>query len=33
MANLHVALLDRMGVQTEQLGDSNGELQHLSDLT
>jgi hypothetical protein len=33
MANLHVALLDRMGVQADQLGDSNGELQHLSDLT
>lgn len=33
MTNLHVALLDRMGVQTEALGDSNGELNHLSDLS
>jgi Protein of unknown function (DUF1552) len=33
MTNLHIALLDRMGVEVEKLGDSNGELQYLSDLT
>jgi hypothetical protein len=32
MSNLHLALLDRLGVDTQQLGDSNGELKHLSDL-
>jgi hypothetical protein len=33
MANLFLAMLDRMGVPTEHLGDSNGELNHLTDLT
>ncbi len=33
MTNLHLGLLDRMGVQTESLGDSEGELVHLSDLS
>jgi hypothetical protein len=33
MTNLHIALLDRMGVEVEKLGDSNGELQYISDLT
>lgn len=33
LENLFLALLDRMGVKEEHLGDSNGELQHLSDLT
>jgi hypothetical protein len=33
MTNLHLALLDRMGVRAESLGDSNGELNHLTDLT
>jgi hypothetical protein len=32
MTNLYLALLDRMGVKPEAIGDSNGELQHLQDL-
>jgi hypothetical protein len=32
MNNLHLALLDRMGVRIDSLGDSNGELTALSDL-
>ena len=32
MANLYLAMLDRMGVKPEHLGDSNGELNHLTDL-
>jgi hypothetical protein len=32
MANLYVAMLDRMGVPVEKLGDSNGELGYLSDI-
>jgi len=32
MGNLYVALLDRMGVPVESLGDSNGKLGYLSDL-
>jgi len=32
MANLYVALLDRLGVPVESLGDSNGKLGYLSDL-
>jgi len=32
MTNLYLALLDRMGVKMETLGDSRGELEHLSDL-
>jgi hypothetical protein len=32
MANLFLAMLDRMGVPTGKLGDSNGVLEHLSDL-
>jgi hypothetical protein len=32
MTNLYLAMLDRMGVQPEAIGDSNGELQHLADL-
>ena len=32
MANLFVAMLDRMGVPVESLGDSNGELGYLSDI-
>jgi len=32
MANLFVAMLDRMGVPTEKMGDSNGELGYLTDL-
>ena len=32
MTNLYVAMLDRMGVPVESLGDSTGELGYLSDL-
>jgi Protein of unknown function (DUF1552) len=32
MANLHVAMLDKMGVPAESLGDSNGKLGYLADL-
>jgi len=32
MANLYLSMLDRMGVQVEQHGDSNGRLEGLSDL-
>jgi len=32
MGNLFVAMLDRMGVPVESLGDSNGKLGYLSDL-
>lgn len=32
MANLFTAMLDRMGVRVETLGDSNGRLGYLSDL-
>ncbi len=32
MTNLYLAMLDRMGIPTETLGDSSGNLEHLSDL-
>lgn len=32
MTNLYLSLLDRMGVQPEKLGDSNGRVEHLADL-
>jgi len=32
MGNLYVAMLDRMGVPVESLGDSNGKLGYLSDI-
>lgn len=32
MANLFLAMLDRVGVPAETLGDSNGKLDHLTDL-
>ena len=32
MANLFVAMLDRMGVPVESLGDSRGELGYLSEI-
>lgn len=32
MANLYVAMLDRMGVPVESLGDSNAELGYLSEI-
>jgi hypothetical protein len=30
--NLLLAMLDKAGVPTEKLGDSTGELEHLSDI-
>jgi hypothetical protein len=32
LTNLQLSMLDKVGVVTEQLGDSNGLLTHLSDL-
>ena len=32
MTNLYVAMLDRVGVPVESVGDSNGKLGYLSDL-
>jgi len=32
MSNLYISLLERMDVNVEHLGDSTGELQHLSDI-
>ncbi len=32
MTNLYLAMLDRMNVHAELLGDSKGELEHLSDI-
>jgi hypothetical protein len=32
MTNLYVALLDHMGVPMEKFGDSNGKLEHLTEL-
>ena len=32
MTNLYLAMLDRMGVKPETLGDSNGRVEHLADL-
>jgi hypothetical protein len=32
MTNLYLSVLDRMGVRAETIGDSNGMLQHLTDL-
>ena len=32
MTNLYVAMLDHMGITPEQIGDSTGELEHLTDL-
>ena len=32
MTNLYLSLLERMNVPTERLGDSTGQLQHLSEL-
>lgn len=33
MNNLYVAMLDHMGVTPEHIGDSTGELEHLTDLS
>jgi hypothetical protein len=32
MANLYLAMLGRMGVNTESLGDASGKLEHLSEI-
>ncbi|MDQ3650743.1 MAG: DUF1552 domain-containing protein [Acidobacteriota bacterium] len=32
MTNLYLTLLDRMGVRPEKIGDSNGKIEHLTDL-
>jgi hypothetical protein len=32
ITNLYMALLDRMDVHPESIGDSNGMLEHLTDL-
>jgi hypothetical protein len=32
MTNLFLTMLDRMGVQPEKLGDSTGQIEHLTDL-
>jgi hypothetical protein len=32
MANMFVAMLERMGYPAEKLGDSSGELGYLTDL-
>jgi Protein of unknown function (DUF1552) len=32
MTNLYVSLLDRMNVKTDKLGDSTGQLEHLTEL-
>ena len=32
MANLYMTLLDRMGVHAEQMGDSTGVIDHLTDV-
>ena len=32
MTNLYLSMLDIMGVQPESVGDSNGKLEHLSDI-
>jgi hypothetical protein len=33
VANLYLSMLDAMGVPTEKLGDSQGRLNYLTDLT
>ena len=32
MTNLFVTMLDRLGVGREQIGDSTGQVEHLSDF-
>jgi hypothetical protein len=32
MTNLYITLLDRMGIQPESIGDSTGQLQHVTDI-
>jgi hypothetical protein len=33
MTNLYLTLLDRMGVPSEQLGDSTGRIEHLTEVS
>jgi hypothetical protein len=33
MTNLFLTLLDRMGVQAEQIGDSTGRVDHLTQVS
>jgi hypothetical protein len=32
MTNLYLTMLDKMGVREEKIGDSNGRIEHLSDV-
>ena len=32
LTNLQLSMLDKIGVATERLGDSSGQLTHLSDV-
>jgi hypothetical protein len=32
MTNLYLTLLDRMGIEPESIGDSTGQLQHVTDI-
>ena len=32
MTNMYMTLLDRMGVHAEQMGDSTGVIDHLTDV-
>ena len=32
MTNLYLTLLDRMGVPSEKIGDSTGQIEHLGDV-
>jgi hypothetical protein len=32
ITNLHLSMLDKMGVSVDKLGDSNGRLQGLSEI-
>ena len=32
MTNLYMTLLDRMGIEPESIGDSTGQLQHVTDI-
>jgi hypothetical protein len=33
LTNLHLTLLNKLGVRTETLGDSNGQFRELSELS
>ena len=32
LANLHLAMLDKLGVHLDSIGDSTGRLEHLTDV-